>query len=314
MIHPCRSDPIAVPTTGSVAYQVLNEAQSGRVAAVFEHSFYVDFDGRFVCFGDVEIGNGPLNALLGEEWRDIGLRVGDPAIVDGETVCINNRRVLELSRADIWRMPEPPAKPNAARVLGKLDTLVQAIGPFMPADGLANLIRPRSVTAHEDPLLQYVSQPFGALKRWLATCLDCVQNRVIPCPGDLGKLIGAGPGLTPSGDDVLVGVMATLHRLEKCRALMRMSNHIQADIGHRTNPISAAYLVAAMDGYAGEPIVTVIDELIFARTIEAERVARRLDQIGSTSGWDSFVGIVVVLECWSKGHLADRQDVHAAAL
>ncbi|TFH46380.1 MAG: hypothetical protein E4H01_10095, partial [Lysobacterales bacterium] len=125
---------------------------------MFERSFYVEFNGRFVCFGDVEIGNGPLNALLGEEWRDIGLRVGDPVIVDGETVWVNNRRVLELSRADIWRMPEPPAKPNAARVLGKLDTLVQAIGPFMPAGGLANLIRPRSVTAYEDPLLQYVSQ------------------------------------------------------------------------------------------------------------------------------------------------------------
>ena len=313
MMHPYASESIAVSTTGSIAFQILSEARAGRVAAVFERSFYADFNGLFVCFGGAEIGNGPLNALVDRQWRDIGLRVGDSAVVGRETVRINDRRVLDFSRADMWRMPERPAEPNAARVSDKLDTLVQTISPLMPAGGLATLLRSPSQSGRQDPLLRYVSQPFGALKAWLDACLDCHHDRGIQCPGELRRLIGAGPGLTPSGDDLLVGVMATLHRLGKYRALMRLSNHIRADIERRTNAISAAHLSAAMEGFTGESIISVIDELIFARTIETERLARRLDQIGSTSGWDTFVGVVAVLEYWSKGYLADRRDVHAVA-
>jgi len=312
-MHPYASEPIAVSTTGSIALQILSEARSGRVAAVFERSFYADFNGQFVCFGSAEIGNGPLNALVDRQWRDIGLRVGDSAVVGGQSVHINYRHVFDFSHANIWRMPERPAEPNAARVSDKLGTLVQTISPLMPAGGLATLLRSPSQSGRQDPLLRYVSQPFGALKAWLGACLDCHHDRRIQCPGELMRLIGAGPGLTPSGDDLLVGAMATLHRLEKYRALMRLSNHIRADIKQRTNAISAAHLFSAMEGFTGESIISVIDELIFARTIETKRLARRLDQIGSTSGWDTFAGIVLVLEYWSKGYLAGRRDIHAVA-
>jgi hypothetical protein len=303
-----------VPKAGSVAIQILSEVRSGRIAAVFERSFYIDFHGRLVCFGDASIGNGPLNVLPGRNWRAIGLRVGDSVLVDGAVVSIDGCRVFEIDAADVWTMPEQPTEPDAALVTGKLETIVQSMHPFMPADGLASLIGHPCTAAHGDPLLQFVSRPFDALKRWLTRCLDCARNRVTAPPGELGKLIGAGPGLTPSGDDLLIGVMATLHRLEKYRMLARLSNCIHAELGHRTNPISAAHLVAAMDGLAGESMMTVIDELIFAPRTDAERLARELDRIGATSGWDSFVGIVVVLEAWANGCLAGRQNSHTEPL
>ena len=96
MMHPYASEPIAVSTTGSIAFQILSEARSGRVAAVFERCFYADFNGLFVCFGGAEIGNGPLNALVDGQWRDIGLRVGDVALA-----------LEELSEAHVRILSQP---------------------------------------------------------------------------------------------------------------------------------------------------------------------------------------------------------------
>ncbi len=176
----------------------------------------------------------------------------------------------------------------------------------MPATGLAALVLPSLEFACRDPLLRYVSKPFDDLKRWLTACLDTKLRGVLSCPCRLGILVGAGPGLTPSGDDLLAGAMVTLHRLGEQPALADLAERVRAELGCRTNAVSAAHLTAAMDGLAGETIVTVIDDLISKRTVAPETIAQRLNRIGATSGWDSLAGIVTVLGCWLIGRTEHR--------
>lgn len=65
-----------------------------------------------------------------------------------------------------------------------------------------------------------------------------------------GALVGSGPGLTPSGDDLLAGALVAAHatadpRLAEWRRLTRV-----ALATRRTTAVSRALLVHAMDGYA----------------------------------------------------------------
>lgn len=302
MIRSSRSDPIPASRIGSLAFGTLGKAVSGRVAAVFERSFYVDFQGRYVCFGCEDIGDGPLNALLPSSsavvWGAGDLKAGDPAAVADTEVHLANCCQIDFSDARIW-MPCPPVTvPDAAALSANLGRLRVAVGLQPPKGGLAGLAFADPASKPADPLLTYATRPYSALLRWLSANMKSTQRDVSACPPEIGDLIGAGPGLTPSGDDVLAGALVTLHRLGETQVLACLAERICVELDDRTNAISAAHLRAAMQGLAAEPVIVAIDDLVFGRTVAAEPTMRRLCSVGATSGLDGLAGIVAVLECW----------------
>ncbi|MDQ6636546.1 MAG: DUF2877 domain-containing protein [Candidatus Dormibacteraeota bacterium] len=77
------------------------------------------------------------------------------------------------------------------------------------------------------------------------------------------KLIGRGLGLTPEGDDLLVGTVATTLAWAPAlgRSLPRLwlSQLLPDDLRQRTTAISATLLELALDGCLPEPLATVLD-------------------------------------------------------
>ena len=78
----------------------------------------------------------------------------------------------------------------------------------------------------------------------------------------MGAQVGAGPGLTPSGDDVLCGVLLGL------RLHPRGSSPLAAELWRAVEPrltattsLSAALLREAAEGYAVEPVVRLLERL-----------------------------------------------------
>ncbi len=306
MIHTSPIEPLTVSRIGSVASRVLNEARSGRVAAVFERSVYVDFDGRFVCFGSEEIGNGPLNALVppaSVNWCACAVTRGDRVCVDASGVSLGRRCTLDASNARVWMPPAPGLVRDVAALSSNLENLHTALRLSAPASGLAGLVCGVSASATPNPLHVYASKPFAELRRWLAASLEDGWRGVSACPRDVCGLLGAGPGLTPSGDDLLAGAMVTLHRLGESRVLAELAERVGAELANRTNAISAAHLIAAMEGLAAEPIISTIDNLIHRPCVAPEAIMRRLCSIGATSGSDGLAGIVAVLDCWLAGQV-----------
>jgi hypothetical protein len=92
-------------------------------------------------------------------------------------------------------------------------------------------------------------------------------------PGILLDLIGLGAGSTPSGDDVLVGILAGLSILEKVsrkemQQLVRLRSGIQARVKGRTPLPSAQMLLATCEQSFGEPILEFIEEITLSTTSE----------------------------------------------
>lgn len=107
--------------------------------------------------------------------------------------------------------------------------------------------------------------------------------------------VGLGQGLTPSGDDMLLGVLAALHRYTPaCIPLLSQAIH---PLLHRTNEISASYLDLAMKGYVATPVLDVLYHL--GQNWEAPK--RVLLSVGHSSGSDILYGILTaVKELWDK--------------
>lgn len=103
-------------------------------------------------------------------------------------------------------------------------------------------------------------------------------------------LLGLGDGLTPSGDDCLVGALAVLHAIGH-PALVRPPTPAAAiarAAAERTTAVGREFVVHALAGRFSEPMLT----LLRARApLEAAEAARRLAGLGATSGMDTLAGL-----------------------
>jgi hypothetical protein len=104
-------------------------------------------------------------------------------------------------------------------------------------------------------------------------------------------LAGLGIGLTPAGDDYLVGIMhgLWLTRPEREAASLCQAIHEAAD--GRTNSLSQAWLAAAARGESGE----VWHNLLAAPENQLDDTIRRILPTGHTSGADALAGFLTVL-------------------
>lgn len=239
-----------VERAGRFAREALH-AGAGEACAVFRRSFYLRCPGEhYVCIGDASLGNGPLNALV----RELSLpRLGEPVAVS-------------LDGAAAWQ--PPPHRPECVDVEG----LIAMTAKRIPAEGLGCLVigKHNALSGHAQPALD-------ALERWL------VGNAL----GEEAEgLIGLGPGLTPSGDDYLGGMLVALRLTGRGVQADGLWRWLEPRLEARTSAISAAHLAAAAAGEAHEAL---------HRVLNGERELDALDAVGHTSGWDALAGAMAVL-------------------
>ena len=234
---------------GRFAHEALGRG-AGEVCALFRRSFYLRCPGeRYACVGDASLGRGPLNALV----DDLQL----PAL--GALIAIS------LEQASIWKPPASSAP--------DLNAIVLAAHNHLPAEGLGCLVAGshNALSVHAQPALE-------ALERWL---------RGNALEADAQGLIGLGPGLTPSGDDYLGGMLVALHALGREAQARGLWRWLQPRLS-RTSAISGAHLEAAAAGEAHEVLHDVLSN-------PSDTTVGNLKTLGHCSGWDALAGAVAVL-------------------
>ena len=239
----------------SIAGRFVPEGE-GEVVAAFRRSFYVGFaDGRYACVGDASLGHGPLNALVDDfQVASVGGRVA-------------------LSVAARWTPAALPANPVI-----DIGALEHAARGRVPREGLGGLVigAHNSLSGHAQPALD-------ALERWLiGNALD----------DDAQMLIGLGPGLTPSGDDYLGGVLIALHAFERRPQALGLWRWLEPRL-KRTSAISAAHLAAAAAGEGHEALHACLHALA-SRSADWRRTLDQVATVGHVSGWDALAGIAAV--------------------
>lgn len=112
------------------------------------------------------------------------------------------------------------------------------------------------------------------------------------------RMLGRGPGLTPSGDDYLAGFLTTLAlQAEPTRAdfTARLGDHIVTTAGTATTALSAALLQHAAHGEAPSEVSDVLDALS-GHDDPLEEAIHRLLAVGHSSGYQLARGV------WAATH------------
>ena len=242
---------------------------------------------------------------------EMGVKTGIELFADGVDFLLGDRLILRTSATALWRPAPLGPRASNEEVARRLWTLVDSVAADTPTAGLAplmgylrQLVNGNVIEADDVGIVSRFAMPNAAL---LAEGIahgdgDAVDQAV-------RGLIGLGPGLTPSGDDMLVGLMVSLRTAlgpvacnEATSARLSQSSYAPAVdalsrsiVRHatRTNRISAALLEQAALGIGSAAQHRVVQCLLEATPATAlEAAVAELVRWGHTSGWDALTGIL----------------------
>jgi len=269
-----------------------------RVGAVFEKSFYIKSGEDWFCVVPEALGRGPLSLTCGAgdqvDWYAGGIHAGMFCHVSESMIDLGRRFLFALKGAETWT-PPPSFAFSAKSVHQGLAQLESAVADHVPGDGLGCYIVPGGDGDGTAPVAEAAAVYVRGLKDWLRASMTAADVGSVP---SLVGFIGLGPGLTPSGDDFIGGVLIALGSLGFSELAEQLFTTACAELSQNLNPISAAYLAAAAKGAGSERLHSLLGTVAGGG---GEMLLSALDaavNTGHTSGWDTLAGVTTTLRAW----------------
>jgi hypothetical protein len=276
------------------ATEALRTGCSWKILSSHRHAInYVDVSGNLLSIIQGHSRMGPFSIEV--EEASGGFTVGEMGgglthVSQGHVLV--GRWMLDLTSAEMWN-----ARPNWAGL---------ATAPWR-ADFLPIIHARLLATAPHDSLARIVENRDGRcvglgrvrLRDLPQAAATVAASRVIRglAVGDLHQaaeastaLAGTGIGLTPSGDDFLVGVMLGIHSAIPAAEANVLGSTIYSASAGRTTGISRAWLAAASRGQAIQAWHALVDSLISSDRSMVDRACQSLIGLGHTSGADALAG------------------------
>lgn len=137
------------------------------------------------------------------------------------------------------------------------------------------------------------SSGFSKNKELLNSYYEIQTNKKVT-KKNINHLIGAGIGLTPTGDDFLQGLVL----MEK---ILGHSPEIEANVKRgleqrSTTDVSLSYYEAIFEGYYNEPLAELFKAVNEENKEEIKKSILLVQEYGETSGFDLLIGILTYLE------------------
>jgi Protein of unknown function (DUF2877) len=285
---------VPILRSGALARQFCQSVGRANVEAVFERSFYLRCGDEFMCVGAPAIGNGPLTLIgdLGPLAR-VGLQPGRPALICGRHIRFGNAIRFDLDRCEPWHPPSWPMSQPAIRLADTYAELARCAAVEAPREGFARYVFDAHGPFMRPPPAERIMRGrIADFEGWVVAVLNPDHASVDDLATPVEDLIGLGPGLTPSGDDFLVGALALLDALGERATHAALARAITGAPLARTSPLSRCFLGAAAAGHIGENLHRAVSSVMVG---DIDAAVAAAGQIGHSSGWDMMAGIGTVL-------------------
>ena len=311
---------IQASSVGSIAYSRLRG--EGTVHGVFESAINILFEGGLVSLVPEAVQRGPLNVTLQLPHGILGLsflevKAGDTVNVRDLTLELGDHSLLSFGSAQIYSPKQRftmPVLPNheieanlevmieTARVLGKMSGLGELFALMTPGTVEA---MPKKLNIFSSFAIPRIIRLENAFRSENKNALeDAIRG-----------LIGLGPGLTPSSDDMLAGLVLLCLLYAKNRQNARRASQLIAqatskEVRGRTTLLSEELLKQAVSGRGNEIVMRLCTTLLTGNPESVTRETKHVLQIGETSGTDTVLGIALgtLLATGTQSILAKRNS------
>ena len=293
-----RTQPYQAVTVGYLAYQAVSEERSARVVGSTSRGIFLLTPKKRILFITGETYRSPLTINVFElSGKFDAVIPGMPAEISPIQVEIPEAS-FSLSVADHipWYPPDPveiSRQPTSVRHF--LEEMVQEITNAQDSQGFSFLLAP--LLYHQEPefLDPKEAMVMASVKRLKKTLIKQDPGETVEV---FKSLMGLGRGLTPSGDDLIMGLLATVNRWpQACRWVSGMASINQLAIQTAyltTTAISANLIECATCGHTDERLLIALDGIVTG-SIPPFTCVENLFAFGASSGIDALAGIIVAL-------------------
>lgn len=266
---------------------------------------------RFVSLVTPDVDAGPLNIVVrgldAANVRDLRIEAGaddrseSRRFIDastrpatrGLTIALDGDRI-EAGPEQVYSSTLDPAICDSPRFRSNLRTFGERLVELAPEKSLVFLLDPSRIIEFRPGFERGVAEHIG----------HCVRDILF---GDtlrgVSRLKGCGFGLTPSGDDFLVGLLIATHLSDAAcpgaaAGLRSNSAALRDDIlrsARSTNVLSDRFLHLAARGRVTRGMRDLAASLSLGTSHDVARCAGHLVAIGATSGVDTGVGLYLTL-------------------
>lgn len=264
------------PPKGVVSYSLpLTRLRktTGQIHSLFTRSYNIAFgcDLVNVASADMECSSYGLKLSPEEvKFQIKSLNVGARVVWEGSRLQLfcRNGNVIEINLAeltvlDLKLRPTQPTKERVEAVARSLEFAVTLKDTGLPQDE-------------------------ETLRVLRSLCQPDLSEKTFRIAFDY--LIGRGQGLTPSGDDVLLGylMMLKLFSIPLCLEKLRLK-----DYQDKTTLISENYLRLLRQGYVSEYFQNFCQAASIPDQASLRQIVARIKGVGATSGSDMLLGMAI---------------------
>lgn len=292
--------------------------KTGQIHSVFEHATNIQMEDGFIfTLLPEKIPPNPRSVILSEnEWaayHSVAPRVGEEVLLGEKKLEIPNNEIqIGFGSAKSWDpVPSLIGSPSSINEIRQKLRVLEGFLCHNTQNGRADKpFRERLYHVFENiPYTAFSEASSNVFRKRLFHAseelfLRISNNHCEDLAETLDNLIGLGPGLTPSGDDLLTGVMgAGIFYSLICPAIFgevkKVNSQVAMSAGKRTTVFGEMMLCDASKGELVQPLGQLLQRLLCNKK-EGNLLAyaRCVAAIGESSGKDMLAGVILGMEAF----------------
>jgi hypothetical protein len=289
---------ISVACQGRISRDLLANSHQASITGVTTRGIFIRLDTDWVLFLSLESFRGPLTLNLSGETSILnGIEVNRKVEIQGGKIKNLPAGIeIDFSRAGTWEALPPP---EIVLSPGDRATSLKTVGGLILSQKkepglylvLKDLLGLEMGDLQAPPRLFEWVDCFRLLQRLKTTDLDGILSSLMP-------FLGLGAGLTPAGDDLILGLLLAYNRwgavLRPAFDLAELNGLLNRAASQKTTLLSANLIDCASQGQADERLVTALDGMVTG-TPATDQCARSLSNWGNSSGCDALVGMALAI-------------------
>jgi Protein of unknown function (DUF2877) len=298
---------ISTTSVAPTARAWLTNTHEARVLHVFDRACnLINERGEVLSIVTPHVGNDPFNLVVEDDVLfSEHLNIESPISIQDNQLILGDLTV-NTANAKLWS-PRPDWGMLHAQ---RNNILAQIMALRANASERSNLWQREEIASsvfssaslHSDLLATTLPQlPFANYQSLLSNLSSALASADISTAKAVAsKLAGLGQGLTPAGDDFIMGALYAAWIIHPLATAKVLAEEIANTAAPLTTSLSAVWLRSAGRGEAGILWHDFLDTLVSADPARVQEAMDKILAVGETSGEDAMAGFIRLFMHWAE--------------
>jgi hypothetical protein len=241
-----------------------------KAVGIFSLGMYLENEkGELIMLHDNKYGFIPFGIGI----IDYGNSLINIKIDSNDDISISNKKLVIKNKLEVLLKPVSLRNKQSNMRLSNNQFLLQAISKLAKT---------------EKGVMKNIINQSLKETQWSKRICKVLQFNDFESPEVLSELVGLGPGLTPSGDDFLIGYI--YQKIVAKKDISKIKQLVE-QLLNRTTAVSKAFITATMNGES----FSLFDEVCYAKDEDSlNKAIEQLLEVGNNSGADILCGMCFV--------------------